>query len=177
MKSSLVIVTVLVGCFLPAIRAQVEGVFCSESSTVFMPSPDAGECSVNFRCSKNVWVKYRCATGLVFNPDTQLCVFPEDNPACSNPSPANFASLLRAVDQSSDCAMPCSPQLDAVYPKLSETTIDCNGFYACRAGRLYEGLCTDLGDGFAVYDTFSRSCSKEVDQFNFNCATYVPPSP
>ncbi|XP_046564399.1 uncharacterized protein LOC124273223 [Haliotis rubra] len=170
MKSSLVIFTVLVGCFVPAIRAQVEGDACVESSTIYRPSPVAGECSDNFRCLRNAWVRYHCALGLVFNPDTQLCVFPEDSPSCSNPSPANFANFLTTVDQSSACTLPCAAHVDAVYPKLLTNPTDCNGFYMCRGGRLYEGNCSSLGDGFSVYDTFSRSCFSEVDEFNFNCA-------
>jgi hypothetical protein len=110
---------------------------CSRSGIYISPHPQRCQSSY-FICINGAMIQHNCASGIVFNPDTLQCDFPQ-NVGClsiNRPSP----QIPRVPDCSNG---------QSFYPHL----IDCTRYYLCIEDRPHLMLC---GTGYYWENTRAR---------------------
>jgi len=108
--------------------------------------PVPGICNAFYQCSNGIWWdKQYCPDGLLFNPEIEVCDWPE-NVECKesdqNPAKCYFA-CRKAGGKIFECGKKCKKPIgqpepekcaDGIYPVPNQ----CNVFYQCANGHRYE---------------------------------------
>ncbi|XP_059352211.1 chondroitin proteoglycan-2-like [Daphnia carinata] len=139
------------------VSTTTEGVFvCLEAG--YFPIPE--NCSIYYLCrgAGEAPLTVPCPNGLVFNPDTALCDYPENVPECSITAAVellvggNVRLGISKQDHPGD-GFSCKNE-DGIYPLKSDGSYS-RYYFACVGGIAYPKVCP----GMTAFDSGKLSCA------------------